>query len=202
MLTIYWILLQLVYRLEGLLAIFDLKDCLDPSEDADELKRLLPERALWQICHDISCGLFHIHFHGMVHYDIKPSNIFFVCNVCLGTISWNPSLVSLIRSMFQPNSNERPSAERMFRNPRRWKVRETSFLPWIQGRSGVIDFFLLPYIKIWNILCTIRYLTRSGHFGYPGFIPYPGSDLPKMPRVEKIQGKKTTPKLTCKCVGW
>ena len=40
--------------------------------------RLVPERDTWQICHDISRGLFHIHSHGMVHYDIKPSNIFFV----------------------------------------------------------------------------------------------------------------------------
>jgi serine/threonine protein kinase len=60
--------------------------CLEPSEDRDELKRLLPERAIWQICHDISRGLFHIHSHGMVHYDIKPSNIFFVYNVRWGTI--------------------------------------------------------------------------------------------------------------------
>lgn len=59
--------------------------CLEPCE-ADELKRLLPERAIWQICHDISRGLFHIHSHGMVHYDIKPSNIFFVSNMRLGTI--------------------------------------------------------------------------------------------------------------------
>ncbi|KAL7520755.1 hypothetical protein ACHAWX_005464 [Stephanocyclus meneghinianus] len=63
-----------------------LKACLDPNEDADELKRLLPERAIWQICHDISRGLFHIHSHGMVHHDIKPSNIFFVYNVRWGTI--------------------------------------------------------------------------------------------------------------------
>ena len=42
--------------------------------------RLIPERAIWQICHDISCGLFHIHSRGMVHYDIKPSNMFFVFN--------------------------------------------------------------------------------------------------------------------------
>ncbi|KAL3800440.1 hypothetical protein HJC23_011677 [Cyclotella cryptica] len=63
-----------------------LKACLDPNEDADELDRLLPERAIWQICHDISRGLFHIHSHGMVHYDIKPSNIFFVYNVRWGTI--------------------------------------------------------------------------------------------------------------------
>ena len=48
--------------------------------------RLIPERDIWQICHDISRGLFHIHSHGMVHYDIKPSNIFFVVNAKWGTI--------------------------------------------------------------------------------------------------------------------
>lgn len=48
--------------------------------------RLIPERAIWQICHDISRGLLHIHSHGMVHGDIKPSNIFFVYNSKWGTI--------------------------------------------------------------------------------------------------------------------
>ena len=48
--------------------------------------RLIPERAVWQICHDISRGLFHIHSHGMVHYDIKPSNIFFAYNSKWGAI--------------------------------------------------------------------------------------------------------------------
>lgn len=62
-----------------------LRLCLDLGE-TDELKRLLPERVIWQVCHDISRGLFHIHSHGMVHYDIKPSNLFFVSNVRLGTI--------------------------------------------------------------------------------------------------------------------
>jgi serine/threonine protein kinase len=48
--------------------------------------RLIPERDIWQICHDISRGLLHIHSYGMVHYDIKPSNIFFVYNSKWGTI--------------------------------------------------------------------------------------------------------------------
>jgi len=55
-------------------------------EEIEEDRRLLPERAIWQICHDISRGLFHIHSYGMVHYDIKPSNIFFVFNSKWGTI--------------------------------------------------------------------------------------------------------------------
>ena len=51
-----------------------------------DINRLIPERAIWQICHDISRGLFHIHSHNMVHYDIKPSNIFFVFNTKWGTM--------------------------------------------------------------------------------------------------------------------
>lgn len=63
--------------------------CLDSSSDSKRGRlqdRLIPERDIWQICHDISRGLFHIHSHGMVHYDIKPSNIFFVANAKWGTI--------------------------------------------------------------------------------------------------------------------
>lgn len=56
------------------------------GDSANVQNRLLPERAIWQVCHDISRGLFHIHSHGMVHYDIKPSNIFFVSNPRWGTI--------------------------------------------------------------------------------------------------------------------
>jgi len=56
------------------------------QDEEGEVRRLLPERAIWQICHDISCGLFHIHSYGMVHYDIKPSNMFFVFNSKWGTI--------------------------------------------------------------------------------------------------------------------
>ncbi|CAM9352141.1 unnamed protein product [Phaeothamnion confervicola] len=36
----------------------------------------VPEATLWKICHDIVEGLYHIHRHGLVHLDIKPSNIF------------------------------------------------------------------------------------------------------------------------------
>jgi hypothetical protein len=38
------------------------------------LGRLMPESTIWKICHDISGGLSHIHSHGLVHNDIKPSN--------------------------------------------------------------------------------------------------------------------------------
>ncbi|KAL7493887.1 hypothetical protein ACHAWT_006411 [Skeletonema menzelii] len=66
-----------------------LVSCLDSNSDMKKGRlqdRLIPERDIWQICHDISRGLFHIHSHGMVHYDIKPSNIFFVVNAKWGTI--------------------------------------------------------------------------------------------------------------------
>jgi len=57
------------------------------SLDGDSLTAqdcLIPEPAIWQICHDVSRGLCHIHSYGMVHYDIKPSNIFFVFNAKWG----------------------------------------------------------------------------------------------------------------------
>ena len=56
------------------------------EEEEEDERRLIPERAIWQICHDVSRGLYHIHSHGMVHYDIKPSNIFFVYSKKFGTI--------------------------------------------------------------------------------------------------------------------
>jgi serine/threonine protein kinase len=56
------------------------------SQQQQQYDRLIPERGIWQICHDISRGLLHIHTHGMVHGDIKPSNIFFVYNSKWGTI--------------------------------------------------------------------------------------------------------------------
>ena len=56
------------------------------NTSSDVQDRLIPEKAIWQMCHDISRGLYHIHSYGMVHYDIKPSNIFFVYNSKWGTI--------------------------------------------------------------------------------------------------------------------
>ena len=74
-----------------------LESCIDAASEGDPLqfnrgadssdaRRLVPETAIWQICHDVSRGLFHIHSHQMVHYDIKLSNIFFVSNTKWGTI--------------------------------------------------------------------------------------------------------------------
>lgn len=40
--------------------------------------KLLPDETVWKICHDVASGLRHIHSHGLVHNDIKSSNIFMV----------------------------------------------------------------------------------------------------------------------------
>lgn len=48
--------------------------------------RLIPESSIWKICHDVAAGLKHIHSHGIVHYDIKPSNLYFVFDETLGCI--------------------------------------------------------------------------------------------------------------------
>ena len=52
----------------------------------DSFGRLVPTVSVWKICHDISAGLSHIHSHGIVHQDIKPSNIFFVTNARFGAM--------------------------------------------------------------------------------------------------------------------
>lgn len=48
--------------------------------------RLLPEPVIWKICHDIASGLSFIHSKhvGLVHNDLKPSNMFFVKHVHFG----------------------------------------------------------------------------------------------------------------------
>jgi len=52
----------------------------------DTFGRLVPNMSVWKICHDIAAGLSHIHSHGIVHQDIKPSNIFFVTNARFGAM--------------------------------------------------------------------------------------------------------------------
>jgi serine/threonine protein kinase len=47
---------------------------------------LVPENTIWKICHDVSCGMSHIHSHNIVHHDIKPLNIFFVLHPKLGAL--------------------------------------------------------------------------------------------------------------------
>jgi Protein kinase domain. len=51
-----------------------------------DFDRLVPSNTIWKICHDVSCGLSHIHCHNIVHHDIKPANIFFVHNPKLGAL--------------------------------------------------------------------------------------------------------------------
>ena len=48
--------------------------------------RLVPDMTVWKICHDICAGLSHIRSRGLVHNDIKPSNIFFVPHTKLGCL--------------------------------------------------------------------------------------------------------------------
>lgn len=57
------------------------------SEVTDEtIGRLLPESSVWKICHDVAAGLSHIHSHGIVHNDIKASNIFLVSHGRFGAM--------------------------------------------------------------------------------------------------------------------
>eukprot|EP00751_Fragilariopsis_kerguelensis_P027502 CAMPEP_0170881100 /NCGR_PEP_ID=MMETSP0734-20130129/32846_1 /TAXON_ID=186038 /ORGANISM="Fragilariopsis kerguelensis, Strain L26-C5" /LENGTH=1334 /DNA_ID=CAMNT_0011264783 /DNA_START=200 /DNA_END=4207 /DNA_ORIENTATION=- len=56
------------------------------GSELDAFGRLVPNSTVWKICHDISAGLSHIHSHGIVHQDIKPSNIFFVANTRFGAM--------------------------------------------------------------------------------------------------------------------
>ena len=48
--------------------------------------RLLPGPTIWKICHDVAAGLSHIHSCGIVHHDIKPSNIFLVSHPRFGAM--------------------------------------------------------------------------------------------------------------------
>lgn len=59
------------------------RDGLHPTVDG----RLFPEISLWKIVHDVAAGLSHIHSHGLVHFDIKPSNLFLVPHVRFGAIT-------------------------------------------------------------------------------------------------------------------
>jgi serine/threonine protein kinase len=37
--------------------------------------RDIPDQTIWKITHDVSAALLHVHKNGMVHMDVKPSNI-------------------------------------------------------------------------------------------------------------------------------
>ena len=53
---------------------------------SDTAGRLVPESTIWKICHDVCAGLSHIHSQGLVHQDVKPSNIFFITHSRLGVL--------------------------------------------------------------------------------------------------------------------
>eukprot|EP00934_Nitzschia_sp_Nitz4_P005228 Nitzschia sp. Nitz4//scaffold41_size133979//10262//13661//NITZ4_003327-RA/size133979-snap-gene-0.115-mRNA-1//-1//CDS//3329551410//5218//frame0 len=46
----------------------------------------VPTETVWKICHDVVAGLCHIHAHGLVHHDIKPSNIFLTSHPRFGAM--------------------------------------------------------------------------------------------------------------------
>ena len=50
--------------------------------------RLVPESVIWKVCHDIGSGLSFLHSRsvGLVHNDIKPSNILFVTHSRFGAL--------------------------------------------------------------------------------------------------------------------
>jgi len=56
------------------------------ESEQDNCGRAVPNMTVWKICHDITAGLSHIHSHGIVHQDIKPSNIFFVAHARFGAM--------------------------------------------------------------------------------------------------------------------
>jgi len=57
-----------------------------PAGNSETDGHLIPERTVWKICHDVAAGLSHIHSHGVVHNDIKSSNIFLVAHNRLGAL--------------------------------------------------------------------------------------------------------------------
>lgn len=62
------------------------KDTLMDGKGNQLPRHLVPDNTIWKICHDVACGLSHIHSHNLVHHDIKPLNIFFVNNSRLGAL--------------------------------------------------------------------------------------------------------------------
>lgn len=63
-----------------------LKVGLEAGSMEDAGGRPVPIDTIWKICHDVSAGLSHIHSHGLVHHDIKPSNIFLVAHPRFGAM--------------------------------------------------------------------------------------------------------------------
>lgn len=57
-----------------------------PGSYSDTGGRIVPNMTIWKVCHDVAAGLSHIHSHGIVHHDIKPSNIFFIEHARFGAM--------------------------------------------------------------------------------------------------------------------
>lgn len=61
--------------------------CGDKTGDGTDFPGFLtPEPTIWKMCHDVCAGLSHIHSHGLAHFDIKPSNIFFIPHIRFGAM--------------------------------------------------------------------------------------------------------------------
>lgn len=73
-------------RYPSLLRNLPAPDGVIPGSPFDVGGRLVPDKTVWKICHDVCAGLSHIHARGLVHNDIKPSNIFFVAQDPLGAL--------------------------------------------------------------------------------------------------------------------
>ena len=56
------------------------------TADSKSSAGIVPTGTIWKICHDIAAGLSHVHANGIVHQDLKPSNIFFVPNARFGAM--------------------------------------------------------------------------------------------------------------------
>ncbi len=84
-LTTYWEAASKTYP--SLIQNLEKEDKISNSCACTEpIERLVPDNTIWKICHDVACGLSHIHSHNIVHHDIKPLNIFFVYHLNLGAL--------------------------------------------------------------------------------------------------------------------
>jgi membrane-associated tyrosine- and threonine-specific cdc2-inhibitory kinase len=71
------------YSQTELCELGNLKELIDTLAPRAAGGDALPDASVWKVLHDTASGLQHIHSHGLVHLDIKPSNIFLSASGCL-----------------------------------------------------------------------------------------------------------------------